>query len=587
MLRLTVAILIIISAGTFVGADARMYIVDQDGFSQYKSIGGVVAVAKDGDTIYIKPGVYKEHIVLDKRLTLMPLRGEEGIINLAGDGNDIGIEVLADGCKIEGITISDFSGPGIFVGSNGNEIRNNVLENNVHGIFVRESSGNVLENNRQIGGYGGIVLISSFENTITRNVAEGSILAGVLLNSSSKNAISGSTAQGCGRGIYLITGSRDNVFEGNSMIDCGYGVLLETGGEANVFRSSSIDNATTAAALNFASKNLFEKNSITNSTNGFALFSSSGNRIIENDLSGMETGIMVSGGSVDNLFDKNMIEESSNGIVITESSGNDLAGNVMAGVRWGLYVDGSTEESFDNDIPESNQIDGRPILYLYRRSGEVVSGREFSHITLAFCEDSIVKENSVTNDALFVRGSQGCRIEENAVSGGFGMRFEGSPNNEILRNRVYDNRYSGILLLESDGNLIEANNLYRNQRDGISILGSDSNRVRGNSAEENGAAGIRLRSSNDTEITANTMTRNGVGIALMESSGCIVYRNNLIENEVQAEDDGENLWDWGVLKGGNYWSDHSCTGKPCQSSPRRIGEATADYYPFGERDGWV
>lgn len=587
MLRLTLAIIIILSAGSIFGAEARMYIVDQDGFAQYRSIGGVVDVANDGDTIYIKPGIYREHLVLDKRLTLMPLRGEEGVINLAGDGNDIGIEVLADGCKIEGLTVSDFAGPGIYVESKGNEIRNNVLVNNVHGIFLRGASENLIENNQQEGGYTGIVLLSSRDNAIKGNAAKSSIFAGVLLNSSSANAISGGRAEGCGRGIYLITESHENRLEKNSVVDCGYGVILEGSSSANTIIGSDFENATNAIALNFASKNVVRENSISYSTNGIVLFSATENDIFENDLSELDAGIMISEGSGENLLSRNRFENLATGIVVTDSQANVLEGNVLAAVRWGLYVDGSEEGSFNNQISESNQIDGKPILYLYRRSGEAVSGREFGHVTLAFCEGCTVMESAVSNDALFVRGSVGCKILDNVVSGGLGMRIEDSDGNEIAGNEVSDNRYSGIFLVESHENLIAENTLSRNSRNGLFLLGSDSNVVRMNVAEANGDVGMGLLSSNGTEITGNSIIGNVVGISIRGSSGSIVYRNNLIDNEVQAEDDGGNLWDWGVLRGGNYWSDHSCTGKPCQSAPRPIGDLAADYYPFGERDGWV
>ena len=587
MLRLTVAILIILCASLIVGADAKMYIVDDDGFAQYHSINEAVTIANDGDTIYVKPGTYREHIVLNKSLIIMPPRGEDEAVNLSGDGSDIGIEVLADGCKIEGITISDFAGPGIYVESKDNETRKNVFLDNVHGIFLNGTSGNTLEMNQERGGYCGIVLLASRENTIRGNVAEGSLLAGMLLNTSSKNTIEGSKAEGCARGIYLITDSQENEMEGNSMIDCGYGVLLEKSSMANMIRRCNFENASTAIALNSVSKNLVQNNSVSNSTNGIALFSSTENSIVENSLVRLGTGIMVSESSVGNILTKNKIEESGSGIVVTDSSANKLEGNVMMAARWGLYVDGSTEESFDNQIPESNQINGEPILYLYGRSNEEISGRNFGHLTLAFCENCTVLDSSVTNDALFVHSSRGCRIQDNVVSNCYGMRLQASDDNEIVGNQACDNRYSGILLVESNGNLIGENTLCRNERDGLSLVESDSNMVQMNTAEANKDTGIRLLSSNETEITGNSVIGNGVGIGLNESAGCIVYRNNLIENEVQAKDDGGNLWDWGVLKGGNYWSDHSCQGNPCHGQPKWIGETTADYYPFGERDGWI
>lgn len=594
MLKLTLAIFIALSLGLVVGASAsKMYIVDDDGFAQYHSIGEAVDVANDGDTIYVKPGTYREHIVLDKSIVLMPPRGEDGIVNLAGDGSDIGIEVQADGCTIEGLTISDFAGPGIYVESKGNEIRKNVLVDNVHGIFLNATSGNVIENNQQQGGYCGVVLLSASGNTVTGNIAEdcaGSTElpgSGILLNSASKNVISESSAEGCAMGFRLVSGSSENELSGNNMIDCRFGVLIEMASEANSIRGGSIENSTTAISLNDASKNLIQDNTVKNSTNfGIAIFSSTENSFVENSLVGIETGIMISENSWGNIFTDNGIETAGSGIVITDSSANRLERNLLTGVQLGLSVDGTAKESFNNQIPESNTIDGKPVLYLYDRSGEEFSG-EYGHITLASCENCIVRESSVTNDAIFVYLSQGCKILDSVVSNGYGMLIRGSDNNEITGNEVCDNRFGGIMVVESNKNLIGENTASRNDRDGILIGESDSNQIQSNTVEENGETGIRLRSSTDAEITGNSVIGNGVGISISGSAGCIIYRNNLIENAVQAEDDGENRWEWGVLKGGNYWSDYSCQGSPCQGVARLVGNATADYYPFGEKDGWA
>ena len=57
-------------------------------------------------------------------LSIMSLPGEEDQERvLTGDGSEIGIEILADGCKIEGLKIENFRGPGIYVDSDGNEMR--------------------------------------------------------------------------------------------------------------------------------------------------------------------------------------------------------------------------------------------------------------------------------------------------------------------------------------------------------------------------------------------------------------------------------------------------------------------------------
>lgn len=116
-----------------------MYIVDDDGFAQYHTIGEAVDVAKDGDTIYVKPGIYREHIVMNKSIVLDAPRGEEGVVGLVGDGNDIGI---GPGGRLQdrGINHIDFCGPRDLRRVPGKRDQNNVLVGNVHGILLERHS---------------------------------------------------------------------------------------------------------------------------------------------------------------------------------------------------------------------------------------------------------------------------------------------------------------------------------------------------------------------------------------------------------------------------------------------------------------
>ncbi len=592
MLRWTLAIPIALFIGLSIGAEAKMYIVDDDGFAQYHSVGEALAVANDGDTIYVKPGTYREHLVLNKSVTLMPPRGEEGIVSLVGDGSDIGIEVLADGCKIEGLTISDFAGPGIFAESDSNLIRKNTLVNNVHGIYLNGSSGNLVEDNLEEGGYCGMVIISSRGNTVKGNVARGCRGSpevpgsGILLNSGSNNSISDCRAEGCGRGIDMRSESLENDISRVEVEGCGIGFLIEMGSGANLVRHCTVENATTAVVLDSALKNLIQNNSISNSTNGIVLFSSTENGIVENRLSNLDVGLMISE-SMGNVFINNEIETANSGVLIKDSPANRLEGNALVKVSLGLNVEStSTTDGLNNQISESNLIEGDPVLYLYGLSDGVISGREFGHVTIAGCQNLTLEASSITNDGLFLYSSRGCRILDNVVSNGYGMLIRDSDENEIRGNQACENQYGGVMLVDSGGNIIGENNLSGNERDGLLLRGSEANKVQSNLAQGNGEAGIRIINSNDTEITGNSVIGNGVGIYANGSTGCIVYRNNIIDNLVQAMDDGDNLWDWGALKGGNYWSDHSCEGSPCLNQTRAIGRAM-DSYPFGERDGWA
>jgi len=49
-----------------------------------------------------------------------------------------------------------------------------------------------------------------------------------------------------------------------------------------------------------------------------------------------------------------------------------------------------------------------------------------------------------------------------------------------------------------------------------------------------------------------------------------------------------NIWDCGYPYGGNYWSDHACTGNPGDGSqPYIIDENNTDHYPFQDPKRWL
>ena len=570
-MKLATVLFILLIAGTVPGAEAKMYIVDDDGFAQYDSINEAVFAAGDGDTLYVKPGIYKEHILLDKSLTIMPLRGEEGSIFLEYDGNPFGIKVQADGCVIEGLTITNFTGPGIYVNSDGNDIRDNLFINDLHAVFLNSSSQNTIEDNLARRCLCGIVLQNSAENTIKNNQAvdgvynaDRLISAAILLHSSDNNTITSNSAARWHRGIVLHVQSSSNLLEDNLVSDGVYGLWMNDSCEDNEIKRCRFANTTNAIELRVCTGNLIRDNQLKDIDHGIRILTSPGNLIINNQLDDIDHGIWIS-----------------------DSSANVLEENALTDVVLGLYVDGDSENSFRNQIAESNTMDGKPVLYYYDRSGVRVEGRECAQLTLAYCDNFTVQENVITNDALFLYGSRDNLIRNNDISNCYGMYIHDSSHNIIEGNLACKNRFSGIFLVDSSSNRIDENTVSQNNKNGISLSGSNANQIRENVIESNLDKGIILISSNENDIVENVIVNNSLGISIKESRANEVYHNNLIDNLKQASDDGsDNSWDRGPLTGGNHWSDHICTGDPCYDRPREIGEETADNYPFQSRDGW-
>ena len=139
-------------------------------------------------------------------------------------------------------------------------------------------------------------------------------------------------------------------------------------------------------------------------------------------------------------------------------------------------------------------------------------------------------------------------VDQNViVNNTYGIYIENGENNQIISNHIFDNgkgiRISGF------NNTIANNNISNNNQNyttNITLMGENN-------------FGIYLVAANDNNITGNTISNHlGKGIKLsLLSLNNTIYKNNFIDNAVNAFDDSNNSWDNG--KFGNYWSDY--TGK--------------------------
>ena len=139
-------------------------------------------------------------------------------------------------------------------------------------------------------------------------------------------------------------------------------------------------------------------------------------------------------------------------------------------------------------------------------------------------------------------------VDQNViVNNTYGIYIENGENNQIISNHIFDNG-KGIHI-SGFNNTIANNNISNNNQNyttNITLMGENN-------------FGIYLVAANDNNITGNTISNHlGKGIKLsLLSLNNTIYKNNFIDNAVNAFDDSNNSWDNG--KFGNYWSDY--TGK--------------------------
>jgi len=114
------------------------------------TVSDALASAAPGDTIEVAPGEYHENLVVDKSVVIVG----EGNPHLRGTAHGDVVRVLADDVEVRGFTISG-SGADMLVSDAGVKIvgararvADNVLFDNLFGVYLRGCTGAMVENNR-------------------------------------------------------------------------------------------------------------------------------------------------------------------------------------------------------------------------------------------------------------------------------------------------------------------------------------------------------------------------------------------------------------------------------------------------------
>jgi len=215
--------------------------------------------------------------------------------------------------------------------------------------------------------------------------------------------------------------------------------------------------------------------------------------------------------------------------------------------NYNLALDGSEGAHFDNDIDDSNTINGKKVYYLISQINLVINSVTFpdiGYLALVNCQNISVHHLEFSGN-------------------GHGILLAYTTNSTIYNNQITDN-YSGIALFASSNNYITTNNITDNER-GVQLSNASTLNSIFSNIITSGVDGVFLFSSLQNTIILNNITDNNVGIGFRESSYNIIRGNHFVDNEIQVYDvswenftltPSRNTWDVGYPSGGNYWSDY-------------------------------
>jgi len=217
---------------------------------------------------------------------------------------------------------------GIYLyGKANNTIKNCVITEFYHGIYLNSSSNNTITNNTANSNYDtGIYLSSSSNNILVNNTASNNGAYGIYLSSSSNNTINNNTASNNGDGIELDSSPNNTIINNIVNNNANYGIYLSSFSNDNIIANNSINNNWDGIFLHYSSNNILTNNTLNNNDQyGIGLFDASYNIIINNIIvNNNEDGIYLSSSSSNNIT-SNIIENSSiYDIYVTSDSNYNL-----------------------------------------------------------------------------------------------------------------------------------------------------------------------------------------------------------------------------------------------------------------------
>jgi parallel beta-helix repeat protein len=601
--------------------------VDDDGPADYNNIRAAVAVAGEGDTVEVHPGMYQELVELHKSVNLVgvdlpsivgpppsPVKGRtKGIL--------WGISIYASVCLVDGFRIE--RGAGLEVRASDGTIRNNFFDG--YTIELASCSRNTLCNNH--ASRGGIHLSSGSNNTLCDNVITDSG-AGIYLSGGSANTLRNNEISGCNTGLG-ISSSLQNVLRGNRLHDNTINFDLDVGPtvDPNGY-NQDIDTSNTVDG-----RPIYY---LVNQSDVIVDAASNAGCIVAVNCSRLAISDMVLSRNRDGLLfvntrDSRVERVTTNwnercGIYLHDSPGNSLLGNTATDATFGIYLEysgdctlrnntmasntynfgcgGAPRTDYRQDIDTSNLVDGKPVYYLVGQKGTVLDGTVQAGCVFAVgCTDITVRDQTLaSNDrGLVLVDCQSPTLENVAAmdNNWAGIVLQSCTQALVSRCSACRN-YEGMGLSDNGGARLVNNTLVRNYR-GLSAIESDLTLnncyVHGN-AERGGIIfeGVQATVLNCT-ICNNVYgwwTTDAGGIAADDASS-VTIANTIIWGNHPAQLSQEEVFtttfcdiQGGFAGPGNLdepprlTSDgHLCLGSPCIDA----GRAGGGEYPTSDRDG--
>lgn len=512
--------------------DANNAIADDfDGDYHFHSLGAALQQfpnPKEGDTLLIAPGQYRESLTIDVEGLIVKgtrMAGQtviEGALVVASKrvqlsnftvdatGKEHGVELRADKISLEDLTIFGARN-GVFI--DGQVPLKDFLLNRNH-IY-----------HNQVGILGTNFRYSAFnDNVIEANTEFGGLFAGVYNVTLANNQWSSND----GVGLSITDGRRlqlnDEIFFGNG----DHGAVFVEVSQMKVKRATFDQNGATGAQLDdVRDSGIRDTMFADNRQAGLRLQNKSqSNRIDNNSFTRHSdqgaSGLWLMGGVYDNELFNNTFSDNHVGVLLsavkrTSPGSNRFEQNEITNSGDdGLRVEASEGDNvFFNNRFIGNNGNG---VYLAGRNDD-------------FSDNHIERSGGA---GLWLAGAENLRLQNNVVlaNQGAGIQLTAQArNNYLAGNLIQRNHREGVVFEHSRDSELLDNVISENHLHGVRIAQSGQITLHGNHIERNGAAGLWLEQVSGFDASHNTIEHNQLGgIAIQRSNDVDLSGNAIVAN---------------------------------------------------------
>jgi parallel beta-helix repeat protein len=245
----------------------------------YKTILAAISNSEINDIIYVYEGIYEGNFPINIKLEL---KGENAlstiiygtnsvipIVRVSASGGGVkvhdftissymmshpsGIEVVSESNNISNCIIEGFSGKGISLFGSDNVVYNNKISIR-NGVFVKDSSDQVISKNIFTGNGNAILIEEGSYNVISKNSFINNDAGIIFKHTKTKNnEILSNSFQSNEYGIFLSTGGFHTIV-GNMLSDSNYGLYFEASHD-NIMNNNTISDCTWPTILKATAKN--------------------------------------------------------------------------------------------------------------------------------------------------------------------------------------------------------------------------------------------------------------------------------------------------------------------------------------------